>query len=59
MFKLLGICSYISPATTYKTWVKTYGGKLSKSWLPYEWFDCANKLDYEGLPPYCCWFSDL
>lgn len=24
-----------------------------------EWFDCANKLDYDGLPPYRCWFSKL
>lgn len=24
-----------------------------------EWFDCANKLDYDGLPPYHCWFSKL
>ena len=29
------------------------------SWLPYEWFDSSDKLDYEGLPPYRRWFSKL
>ena len=33
--------------------------KQTKSWLPYEWFDSAAKLDYEGLLPYRCWFSKL
>ena len=42
-FKFLDICNYISPGTAYEKWVKTYGAKLFKSWLPYEWFDCADK----------------
>ena len=56
VFKFLDICSYVSPGTSYEKWVKTYGAKLSKSWLPYEWFDCADKLDFEGLPPHRYWF---
>ena len=32
----------------------TNGAKQTKSWLPYEWFDSADKLDYKGLPPYRC-----
>ena len=40
-------------------WVKTYGAQQSKSWLPYEWFDIADKLDYNGLPPYWCRYSQL
>ena len=39
--------------------MKKYRSRQTKSWLPYEWFDCAHKLDYEGLPPYRCWFSKL
>ena len=39
--------------------VKTYGSGQAKSWLPYEWFDSADKLDYEGLLLYRCWFSKL
>ena len=38
---------------------KTYGANQTKSWLPYEWFDSADKLDYKGLPPYWCWYSQL
>ena len=56
VFKFLDIYSYVSPGTSYEKWVKPYGAKLSKSWLPYEWFDCADKLDFEGLPPYRYWF---
>ena len=39
--------------------MKTYGAKQTKSWLPYEWFDSPDKLDYPGLPPYWCWYSQL
>ena len=58
-FKFLDITNYLSPGITYDKWVKTYGAKQTKSWLPYEWFDSADKLDYEGLPPYWCWYSQL
>ena len=50
-FKFLDIRNYLSPGITYEKWVKTYGAKQTKSWLPYEWFDSADKLDYKGLPP--------
>lgn len=33
IFTLLGICNYIRPGTSYEKWVKTFGPKLSKSWL--------------------------
>ena len=55
----LDVINYLSPEITYDKWVKTYGSKQTKSWLPYEWFDSADKLDYKGLPPYRCWFSQL
>ena len=58
-FKFLDICNCVSPGTSNEKWVKTYGVKLSKSWLPYEWFDCTVKLDYDGLPLYHCSFSKL
>jgi len=44
---------------SYEKWVKTYGSSQTKSWLPYEWFDSAEELDYEGLPPYRCLYSKL
>ena len=58
-FNFLDVTNYLSPGTSYDKWVKTYGVKQTKSWLPYQWFDSAAKLDYEGLPPYRCWFSKL
>ena len=58
-FKFLDITNFLAPGITYGKWVKTYGAKQTKSWLPYEWFDSTDKLDYKGLPPYCCWYSQL
>ena len=58
-FVFLDVINYLAPGITYDKWVKAYGAKQTKSWLPYEWFDSADKLDYKGLPPYRCWFSQL
>ena len=58
-FKILDIMNYSGPGTSYEKWVKTCGSTQTKSWLPYEWFTNADKLDYEGLPPHRCWFSKL
>ena len=51
-FKFLDVVNYLAPGITYEKWVKTYGAKITKSWLPYEWFDSPDKLDFPGLPPY-------
>ena len=48
-FVFLDVINYLAPGITYDKWVKTYGAKQTKSWLPYEWFDSADKLDYKGL----------
>ena len=58
-YKFLDIMNYLAPGTTYDKWVKAYEAKQTKSWLPYEWFDSADKLDYPGLPPYTEWYSKL
>ena len=58
-FKFLDFINYLAAGATYDKWVKTCGAKQTKSWLPYEWFDGADKLDYKGLPPYWCWYSQL
>ena len=39
--------------------VKAYECEAEKSWLPYEWFDSPEKLDYLGLLDYPAWFSKL
>ena len=58
-FVFLDVINYLAPGITYDKRVKTYGAKQTKSWLPYEWFDSADKLNYKGLPPYRCWFSKV
>ena len=58
-FKFLDVLNYLAPGITYDKWVKTYGATLTKSWLPYEWFDSPAKLDFPGLPPYLAWYSKL
>ena len=58
-FKFLDVLNYLAPGITYDKWVKTYGAALPKSWLPYEWFDSPDKLDFPGLPPYLAWYSKL
>ena len=58
-FLFLDIINYLAPSITYDKWVKTYGANQTKSWLLYEWFDSADKLDYKGLPQYWCWYSQI
>ena len=58
-FKFLDVLNYLALGITYDKWVKTYGATLTKSWLPYEWFDSPDKLDFPGLPPYMAWYSRL
>ena len=58
-FKFLDVLNYLAPGITYDKWVKTYGAKHNKSWLPYEWFDSPDKLAFPGLPPYMAWYSKL
>ena len=58
-FKFLDVMNYLAPGITYDKWIKTYGATLAKSWLPYEWFDSPDKLDYPRLPPYFAWYSKL
>ena len=57
--RFLDIINYLGPGTSYERWVKAYDCKATKSWLPYEWFDREEKLDYEGLPEYEHWYSKL
>ena len=47
-FKFLDVVNYLAPGITY-----------DKSWLPYEWLDSPDKLDFPGLPPYMAWYSKL
>ena len=54
-FRFLDIVNYIGPEISYDAWTKAYGRTSEKSYLPYEWFDTAGKVDYPGLPDYPTW----
>ena len=58
-FLFLDIINYPGPGTGYEAWVKAYGCSAQKSWLPYEWLDTPEKLNYPGLPDYPEWYSKL
>ena len=58
-FFFLDIINYLGPGTSYEAWVKAYGCSGQKSWLPYEWLDTPEKLNYPGLPDYPAWYSKL
>ena len=55
----LDIINYLGPGTSYDSWIKAYGASAQKAWLPYEWLDSPDKLDYPGLPDYIHWYSKL
>ena len=58
-FIFLDIINYLGPGTSYDAWVKAYRCTVKKSWLPYEWLDNPEKLNYPGLPDYPAWYSKL
>ena len=50
-FKFFDIINHLGPGTSFEKWVKTYGSGQTKSWLPYEWFNSTDKLDYGVCHP--------
>ena len=58
-FRFLDVMNYTGPGVSYDKWVKAYGCESTKSWMPYYWFDCPEKLDFQRLPEYSNWFSKL
>ena len=43
-FKFLDVTNYLSPGITYDKWVKAYGAKQTKSWLPSNGLTAQTKL---------------
>ena len=46
------IMKFLSGATSLDSFVKAYKASEIKELFPYEWFDSAEKLENEELPPY-------
>ena len=57
--QMLDFMNFIGGATTLDSFSKAYESSETKGFFPYEWFDCATKLDNEHLPSYTDFFSKL
>lgn len=57
--KFLDVSNYLTPGTSYDTFLKAFGASLQKSFFPYEWFDSEEKLDQTHLPDKDAFFSRL
>ena len=57
--QLLDIVNFLEGATSFDSFLKAYKTKETKGFLPYEWFDCPEKMNNKELPPYDSFFSVL
>ena len=57
--QLLDIMNFLGGAISLDSFLKAYKTKETKSFFPYEWFDCPKKLNNKELPPYDSFFSIL
>ena len=57
--QLFDIMNFIGSATSLDSFLKAYKTKQTKGFFPYEWFDCAEKLNNKELPPFDSFFSIL
>ena len=57
--QLLDIMNFLEGATSLDSFLKAYKTSETKSFFPYEWFDCPQKMNNSELPPYDAFFSKL
>ena len=57
--QLPDIMNCLGGATSLDSFLKTYKTSESKGFLPYEWFDCPQKMNNCELPPYDAFFTKL
>ena len=48
---LLDIKNFLGGATSLDSFLKAYRTKETKSFFPFEWFDCPEKMNNKELPP--------
>ena len=51
--------NFLGGATSLDSFPKAYKTAETKSFFPYEWFDCPQKMNNSELPPYDAFFSKL
>ena len=49
--QLLDIMNFLGGATSLDSFLKAYKTAETKSFFPYEWFDCPQKMNKSELPP--------
>ena len=57
--RFLDIQSYVAPGINYALFLKAYGVEEQKSFFPYEYLDCKEKLQEDSLPTYEAFYSEL
>ena len=57
--QLLDILNFLGGATNLDSFLNAYKTEDTKGFFPYEWFDDAEKLSFDHLPPYECFYSKL
>ena len=58
-FQLLDIMTLLGGATSLDSFLKAHKTKETKSFFPYKWFDCPEKMNKKELSPYDSFFSSL
>ena len=57
--QLLDIMNFLGGATSLDSILKAHKTAETKGFFPYEWFDCAQKMNNSELPPDDAFFSKL
>ena len=57
--QFLDIMNFLGGATSLDSFLKAYKTSETKSFFPYEWFDCPQKKKNSELPPYDTFLSKL
>ena len=51
--------NFLGGATSFDSFLKAYKTEETKGFLPYEWFDCPEKMNNKELPPHDSFFCIL
>ena len=58
-YQLLDIMNFLGGATSLDSFLKAYKTSKTKGFIPYEWFDHADKMQNTELPPFDAFYSKL
>ena len=58
-YKMLDICNYLAPGTSYASFLKCFNTSQAKGMFPFTWFTDVNKLDETELPPKEMFYNTL